>query len=69
MTSLLSHRSLSACKEGIMNKVYFNIYRKGIVKYDVAVNMWRLLLSLQHEKRNLVFSSGHVMLNLLYKNQ
>ena len=54
---------------GIVNKVYFNIYRKGIVKYDVAVNMWRLLLGLQHEERNLVFSSGHVMLNLLYKNQ
>ena len=54
---------------GIVNKVYFNIYRKGIVKYDVAVNRWRLLLGLQHKEGNLVFSSGHVMLNLLYKHQ
>ena len=30
------------------------------------MNRWRLLLGLQHEERNLVFSSGHVMLNLLY---
>ena len=29
--------------------------------------MWRLLLGLQHDGRNIVSSSGHVMLNLLYK--
>ena len=30
------------------------------------MNRWRLLLGLQHKERNLLFSSGHVMLNLLY---
>ena len=56
MTSLLSHRSLSACKDGEYREfrsiLIIEIYRKGIVKYDVAVNRWRLLLGLQHEERN-----------------